>query len=118
MWCTSCAKPSPRESWVCNKEGRGNVKNVSVFFLLGDICIRHCILLRHLFFFNLIANKGERETRVIDWWRNARDLWRQKQEARRLARVLLPAFLCAEIYIKRENSRKEAAGDEAGVQTL
>ena len=82
------------------------------------MCIKDCILLRRLFFFNLIANKGERETRVIHWWRNARDHGKQKEEARRLARVLLPAFLCVEIYIKRENYGKEAAGDQAGVQTL
>ena len=78
-------------------------------FLLGDICIKDCILLRRLYF----QFDGEQRRA-----RNARDHGKQKEEARRLARVLLPAFLCAEIYIKRENSGKEAAGDEAGVQTL
>ena len=103
--------------WVCNKEGSGSVKNVSVFSCY-EICASKNAFSSDAVIFNLIANKGERETRVIDWWRNVSDHGKQKEEARRLASVLLPAFLCAEIYIKRENSKNEAAGDQAGVQTL
>ena len=103
---------------MCNKEGSGSVKNVSVFSCYEICASKTAFSSDAFFFFNLIANKGERETRVIRWWRNARDHGKQKEEARRLARVLLPAFLCVEIYIKRENYGKEAAGDQAGVQTL
>ena len=105
---------------MCNKEGSGIVKNVSVFSCqeISASKTAFSAFSSDAFFSNLIANKGERETRVIDCWRNARDHGKQKEEARRLARVLLPTFLCAEIYIKKDNSGKEAAGDQAGVQIL
>ena len=94
---------------MCNKEESGSVKKVPCF------PVRRYL---HQRLHSPQASKGERETRVIEWWRNARDHGKQKEEARRLARVLLPAFLSVEIYIKRENYGKEAAGDQAGVQTL
>lgn len=102
---------------MCNKEGSGSVKNVSVFSCY-EICASKTAFSSDAFFFQFDREQRRPRNASDPLVANARDHGKQKEEARRLARVLLPAFLCVEIYIKRENYGKEAAGDQAGVQTL
>ena len=49
-----------------------------------------------------------RKVEASDWWWTARDHWKGTDSRRSLARCLLPAFLCAHIFIERETSGYEA----------
>jgi len=49
-----------------------------------------------LWFLHFCTNKGERETRVSDWWWFAREHRQEKKD--RLVHFLLPVFLCTQLY--------------------
>ena len=62
-------------------------------------------------FFAPAEASTKRKWHATDWWRSEMDHGKEKNErrsAKRLACFLLPAFLCAQIVIKRETSGQEA----------
>lgn len=69
------------------------------------------LLLRYFVFFrSLVANKGKRESELkSDKAQGTMGRGKEKEEAKHLlARFLLPAFLCEQIYIERSTSGNEA----------
>ena len=54
-----------------------------------------------------------RKVEASDWWWTARDHWKGTDSRQSLARCLLPAFLCAHIFIDRE---RETSGYKAATR--
>ena len=92
--------------WLMSQK---NPKSWNVFDNVGRVLSKTASLLLRRFVFRMVSRRSERKTRVTGDEVQGNIGRVKKGGEARLAPLLFPAFLCAQIFIERETSGYEVA---------